>query len=136
MRRFGSQRYEPCGHLAAAGVVHTDEQHLRLLLHDQPVRLAESLQALPGEAVRENGHEDVDRGAPEEVDRVGDVPRDRLAAEGAGELVLQGVGGLLHVLPCDRIEDLETVCRRTHRHFPYRRLSISIIARTSIAVNI
>ena len=51
---------EPGGHLAAAGVVHADEQHLGLLLRDQILGLRERLQPLAGEAVREHGHEHVD----------------------------------------------------------------------------
>ena len=55
-----AQLDEAGGHLAAPGVVHADEQHLGLVLVDDPLRLGERLQPLAGEAVREHRHEDVD----------------------------------------------------------------------------
>jgi hypothetical protein len=68
--------------------------------------LSESLQALPGEAVREHGHVNGDLGIAEQVERLGDVARNRLAREGPRELVLERLGGPLDVLPGDRIEHL------------------------------
>ena len=102
----GAELDQPGGHLAAARVVDADEQHLGLLLRDQPLGLSERLEPLAREAVGEHGHEDVDLRLAEQVDRLGDVAGDRLAREGSGELVLQRLRGLLDVLSSDGIEHL------------------------------
>ena len=102
----GAQLDEPGRHLAAAGVVDADEQHLGHLLRHEPLRLGECLQPLAREAMREHGHEDVDLARAEQVDRLGDVALDRLPREDAGELVGERVGGLPDVMLGDRVEHL------------------------------
>ena len=63
----------------------------------------------PTEPMGEDGDEDADRRVPEEVHRLGDVPGDRLTPERPGELVLEGVRCLLHMLSGDRIEVCEVI---------------------------
>jgi hypothetical protein len=69
----GAEPDEPGCHLASAGVVDTDEQHLGLVSHDPPFRLRERPETLACEAVRKDGDEDVDARLAEQVERLGDV---------------------------------------------------------------
>ena len=75
---LGAQLHEPGGHLAAAGVVDADEQHLGHVLRHEPLRLGECFEPFTGEPVREHGHEDIHPARAEQVERLGDVALDRL----------------------------------------------------------
>ena len=99
---------EPRRHLAAAGVVDADEQHLGLLLHDHALGLAERLQPLAREPMGEHGDEDVDLRAAKQVGRLGDVTGDRLLREDPRELALQRLGRFLDVMPGDGIEHVDS----------------------------
>ena len=54
---LGAKLHKPCRHPAPAGVVDANEQHLRVLVHDRPLRLREGAQPLTCEAVHEHWHE-------------------------------------------------------------------------------
>ena len=107
-----AQLHQPGGHLAAAGVVDADEQHLGAVGRDQVLGLGERLQPLAREAVREHGHEDGDLRVAEQVQRLGDVPLDRLDREDPRELGLQPGRSLLHVMLRDRIKRLAHISPR------------------------
>ncbi|CDZ91523.1 hypothetical protein RHRU231_840052 [Rhodococcus ruber] len=84
------------GHLGAAGVVHTDEQHLRNVLGDGAFGLGQCGQAFGGEARGERGQVGVDgRGAAQRRIGLEHHPFDGLRGEDPVVLVGEVLGGTL-----------------------------------------
>jgi hypothetical protein len=77
------------GHLAAAGVVDTDEQDLGDVAHDGSLGLGEGTEALAGEAVDEQGDEVDHPGPAHAVDGLVHEPFDGLQRVDATELLGQ-----------------------------------------------
>jgi hypothetical protein len=102
---LGAKSHETGRHLAAAGVLDADEEHLRAFLRDRPIRLGrQRLQALACEAVGEHRDERVDLRLGQQVDGLGDVALDCRAREDPRELVDEAVCDLRDVMMRDRVE--------------------------------